>query len=99
MNFHKHFCRIFTEFDLSDQDVVEFYDIVTSVVPAKVVTAYISESDKVSVDVTQYDTDTGGFVYEIILEESVEESEGDQIMQELNEAFDFDFDFETSTLA
>ena len=99
MEFNKHFCRLFTEFDIPDEDVVEFYDIVTSVVPAKVVTAYISESDKVSVEVTQYDSDTGGFVYEIVLEESVEESEGDQIMAELDQAFDFDFDFETSTQA
>mgnify|MGYP006300540989 CR=1 FL=1 len=99
MEFNKHYCRLFTEFDIPDDDVVEFYEIVTSTVPAKVVTAYLAETDKVSVQVTQYDTDTGGFMYEIVLAESVEETEGDQIMAELSQSFDFQFDFETSTEA
>lgn len=96
MKFVKHFCRIITDHELSDEDVIEYFDVVQSVVPNKMVTAY-SGDDKVSVDVMAY---TGSNdhqdVYEIILDEQIDMEEGEQISDELNEVFDFDFEFEIS---
>ena len=96
MKFVKHFCRIITDHELNDEDVIEFFDIVQSVVPSKMVTAY-SGDDKVSVDVMAYTGSTDHQdVYEIILDEQIDIEEGEQISDELNEVFDFDFEFEIS---
>ena len=88
-----------TSSELSDEDVVEFYDIVQSVVPTKLVTAYTSDSNEVvSVEVIAYtdpSSDTQN-VYEILLTNDISPSEGDQISEILYSEFDFDFDFEAS---
>ena len=96
MKFVKHFCRIITDHELSDDDVVEYFDIVQSVVPNKLVTAYRGD-DKVSVDVMAYTGSTDHQdVYEIILDEQIDIEEGERISDELDEVFEFDFEFEIS---
>lgn len=100
--FTKHFVRFNTRQELDDYDVIEFFDIVQSVVPTKIVTGMNAEDgDKVSVDVMVYeDEDDDGpiFVYEIILDEEIDEDEGNRIANELIEEFpDQDpFTFEAS---
>jgi len=99
MAFIKHFCRLLTNHDLSDEDVIEFYDIVQSVVPTKLVTAYTSDNQEVvSVEVIAY-ADPDSFtqnVYEILLTDDISSEDGDAISEELLKEFDFDFDFEAS---
>jgi len=92
---HKHFCRLITEAELPDNDVIEFFDIVQSVASLKIVTAY-TDDGKVSVNVTSYDGDNDTFIYEIVLNEPIDQDEGDAITAELSEVTDYTFDFETS---
>lgn len=99
MAFIKHFCRLLTNHELSDEDVIEFYDVVQSIVPTKLVTAYSSENQEVvSVEVIAYtDPDSATQnVYEILLQGDISPNEGDAISAELLDVFDFDFDFEAS---
>jgi hypothetical protein len=99
MAFVKHFCRLLTNHELSDEDVIEFYDVVQSIVPTKLVTAYSSENQEVvSVEVIAYtDPDSATQnVYEILLQGDISPDEGDEISNELLSVFDFDFDFEAS---
>lgn len=99
MAFIKHFCRLLTDHELSDEDVIEFYDVVQSIVPTKLVTAYSSENNSVvSVEVIAY-TDPDSVnqnVYEILLQGDISPDEGDAISNELLNTFEFDFDFEAS---
>lgn len=92
--FVKHFCRLLVEQELSNEDVAEYYDIVQSVIPAKVVVAY-TDDDKVEAKVMAYDADNG-YIYEIILSEQISLDEGENISDILAEEFDIDFEFETS---
>lgn len=100
--FTKHFVRFNTRQELDDYDVMEFFDIVQSIVPTKIVTGMSADDgDKVSIDVMVYeDEDEDGtiFVYEIILDEEIDEDEGNRIATELIEEFpDQDpFTFEAS---
>ena len=99
MAFIKHFCRLLTNHELSDEDVIEFYDVVQSIVPTKLVTAYTGDSQEVvSVEVIAYtDPDSATQnVYEILLQGDISPDEGDEISNELLNVFDFDFDFEAS---
>jgi hypothetical protein len=99
MAFVKHFCRLLTNHELSDEDVIEFYDVVQSIVPTKLITAYSSENQEVvSVEVIAYtDPDSATQnVYEILLQGDISPDEGDEISNELLNVFDFDFDFEAS---
>ncbi len=99
MAFGKHFGRLLTSHELSDEDVIEFYDVVQSVVSTKLVTAYTGDNQEVvSVEVIAYtDPDTASQnVYEILLAGDISPDEGDAISNELLQAFDFDFDFEAS---
>lgn len=96
MDFVKHFCRLVTKMDLPDEDVIEYYDIVQSVVPVKMVTAHTEEDDVVSVVVTEYTSESGLHIYEIVLHEQINIEEGELISDLLGEEFDFDFEFETS---
>lgn len=96
MIINKYFCRLITRHELDNHDVTEYYDVVTSEVPAKIVFAH-SDDVKTTVEVIQYENSEGGEnIYEIILSESIEESEGQAIVDELASVFDFDFEFETS---
>jgi len=99
MNSIKHFCRLVTPQELDDETVITYFDIVQSVTPAKLVTAYSDEAGgKVSIEVIGYtdpDEQTHN-VYEIVLQEDIDEEEGDLIAKQLEEEFDFDFEFEAS---
>jgi hypothetical protein len=92
----KQFCRLVVKDELDNEEVSEFYDIVTSIVPAKVVVATTDDDQTVSVEVTVFENNQGEYVYEIILQEHIDESEGDKISQELEDVFNLDFEFEIS---
>jgi hypothetical protein len=95
--FVKHFARLITDHELSNEEVAEYYDIVESHIPAKVVVAYTDDHEMVSAEVTLYSTSEDRTIYEVVLQEPVDEDEGDDITRELVEVFpDYDFDFETS---
>jgi hypothetical protein len=96
MEFVKHFCRLVTELDISDDDVIEYFDIVQSVVPVKMVTAHTEDDGKVEVVVTEYTGDNDLHIYEIILNEQINLEEGELISDMLGQEFDYDFEFETS---
>ena len=95
--FVKHFARLITDAELSNDDVADYYDIVESHIPTKVVIAYTDDHEMVSAEVTLYSTTEDRTIYEVVLQEAVEEEEGDAITKDLTEAFpDIDFDFESS---
>jgi|TARA_R110002153_G_scaffold114570_2_gene257371 hypothetical protein len=98
--FIKHFVRILTREELPDEDVIVFFDVVQSVVPTKVLTAYDEEKVRVGVEVMAYTSEDhkgDTWIYEIILESQIDEEEGDEISTELALEFeDIDFSFEAS---
>jgi len=96
MPFVKHFVRMITPEQLDDDEVVEFYDIVQSHVPTKLVSAFTDDEEVVAVEVTHYDSDDDRNIYEIVLKEQMSESEGMNVAQELSDEFDFDYDIESS---
>lgn len=98
MAFVKNFCRLVTDNELSDEEVINFFDIVQSVVPTKILTGFSDSGDVVSVDVVAY-TDQSQYIYEIILKEDIDPEDGDAIAEELANEFEFDFDFEASVEA
>ena len=98
--FIKHFVRFNTREQLEDSDVIEYFDIVQSIIPTKLITGISSDGDKVSVDVMIYnDADDEGelFIHEIFLENDIAEEEGDDISNELSDMFpELQFTFEAS---
>lgn len=100
MAFIKHFTRMVVREELSDEDVIEYFDIVQSVVATKLITAYDEEKEQVGIEVISYvDEDKQGelFIYEIVLDEEINPQEGDEISTILFEEFtDFTFSFEAS---
>lgn len=98
--FIKHFVRMLTREELSDQDVIVYHDIVQSVVPTKVLTAYDEEKAKIGIEVIAYtseDDDGDMWIYEIILSEEIDPDEGDEISEMLFKEFDdIQFTFEAS---
>lgn len=98
--FIKHFVRMLTREELSDQDVIVYHDIVQSVVPTKVLTAYDEEKAKIGIEVIAYtseDDDGDMWIYEIILSEEIDPDEGDEISEMLFKEFDdVQFTFEAS---
>ena len=96
MDFVKHFCRLVTNVELNDNEVINFFDVVQSVVPVKLVTAHTDDDNKVSIQVTEYTGTNDTYIYEIVLEEQINLEEGEIISDTLAEEFDSDFDFETS---
>lgn len=97
-SFVKHFCRLITTEELTDRRVIDFFDVVQSIVSTKIMMGYVSsEESSVTVDVIAYVNEQGHNVYEILLDGAIEESEGDEISSTLmEEFFDIDFDFEVS---
>ena len=89
-----------TREELSDEDVIVYFDIVQSVVPTKLLTAYDDEKSKVGIEVMAYtseDDEGDMFIYEIILEDEIASVEGDEISDQLFEEFpDIKFTFEAS---
>ena len=100
MAFTKQFARMLTREELPDEDVILFFDIVQSVVPTKLITAYDDEKQQVGVEVIAYtdeDDDGDMWIYEVILAEQIEADEGDEISKMLFEEFDdIKFTFEAS---
>lgn len=99
MAFIKNFCRLLTNEELDDDDVIELFDVVQSVVSTKLLTAYTANNKEVvSVEVIAYVDPNNRYknIYEIILSETIDPEEGDAIVEQLNSIFDFDFDFEAS---
>ena len=96
MEFVKYFCRLVTTQELDNSDVAEYYDIVQSVVPTKLVTAVSDDGDSVSAQVIVYEGEHDYFVYEIILQEQVSLDEGETISDTLMQEVEYDFEFETS---
>lgn len=94
--FLKYFCRLITEHELSDSEIIDYFDIVQSIAPAKLVRAIESDGDVVSVTVTSYTDSENDNVYEIVLERELESAESSQIADQLTTEFDFDFEFETN---
>jgi len=98
--FTKHFARIVTREELDDQDVIEYFDIVQSVVATKLLIAFDDGKDKVGIEVISYtDEDEEGalWIYEIVLDEEITPEEGDEIAEELFDYFDdMQFSFEAS---
>ena len=92
----KNFCRLVTHQELDDNIVIDFFDIVQSIVPTKLVTGISGSGEVVSVDVIAYTDNSDQYIYEIILNEEIGPEEGDIISQELAKEFDFDFEFEAS---
>ena len=89
-----------TREELSDEDVMVYYDIVQSVVPTKLITAYDEVKKKVGVDVIAYtDDDNQGpmWIYEIVLANEIGPEEGDNISEILFDEFEeVQFTFEAS---
>jgi len=98
--FVKHFVRMLTRDELSDEDVIVYHDIVQSVVPTKVLTAYDEEKEQVGIEVIGYtgeDSEGLMWIYEIVLLEEIHPDEGDEITEMLfNEFDDIQFTFEAS---
>ena len=98
--FTKHFVRMLTREELSDEEVIVYHDIVQSVVPTKVLIAYDEEKEQVGIEVIGYtseDSEGDMWIYEIVLEEAIGSEEGDEISQELFKEFDdIQFTFEAS---
>jgi hypothetical protein len=98
--FTKHFARIVTREELDDQDVIEYFDIVQSVVATKLLIAFDDGKEKVGIEVISYtDEDEEGdlWIYEIVLDEEITPEEGDEIAEELFDYFDdMQFSFEAS---
>lgn len=89
-----------TRDELTDDEVIIYFDIVQSVVSTKVLTAYDEVKDQVGVEVIGYtseDEDGPMWIYEVILEEQIDSDEGDEISEELFKEFDdIQFTFEAS---
>lgn len=97
MKFVKHFCRLITQVELDNDQVMEYFDIVQSVSPTKIVKAYSEDGESISADVTVYSAEDNESIYEIVLEEQLNLEEGEAISDELSvELSDIDFEFETS---
>ena len=96
MEFSKNFCRFICNEELDKDQIIEFFDIVQSVGSTKIVSAYDETGDSIEASVMMYDSEDGANIYEIVLTEQLDIDEGEEIGDLLNEAFDFDFEFETS---
>lgn len=96
--FIKNFCRLLSEEELEDAEVIEYFDIVQSIVPTKLVMGIdADDGEKVNIDIMVYRNEEGGYIYEIILSEDITVEEGDEILDELSRELEYDFTFETST--
>ena len=71
-------------------DIIEYLDIVQSVCASKIVKGVTDDAKKVSIDVIIYtDEDEHGMIYihEIVLDEEIDEEEGNAISDELAREF------------
>ena len=93
----KHFVRIVTENEISRDDVVDFFDVVQSVVPTKVFSSFDGSGNRIKAEVVHYESDDVQ-VYEVLTEEDITQEEGTEIATILAEELKVvDWDFEAST--
>ena len=93
----KHFVRIVTENEISRDDVVDFFDVVQSVVPTKVFSSFDGSGNRIKAEVVHYESDHVQ-VYEVLTEEDITQEEGTEIAMILAEELKVvDWDFEDST--
>ena len=93
----KHFVRIVTEDEISRDDVVDFFDVVQSVVPTKVFSSFDGSGNRIKAEVVHYESDDVQ-VYEVLTEEDITQEEGTEIAKILAEELKVvDWDFEAST--
>ena len=93
----KHFVRIVTENEISRDDIVDFFDVVQSVVPTKVFSSFDGSGNRVKAEVVHYESDDVQ-VYEGLTEEDITKEEGTEIAKILAEELKVvDWDFEAST--
>ena len=93
----KHFVRIVTDNEISRDDIVDFFDVVQSVVPTKVFSSFDGNGNKVKAEVVHYESDDVQ-VYEVLTEEDTSAEEGTQIADILAEELKVkNWDFEAST--
>lgn len=93
----KHFVRIVVEKEISRDDIVDFFDIVQSVVPTKVFSSFDGSGNKVKAEVVHYESDDVQ-VYEVLTDDDISAEEGTKIAEILAEELDVvDWDFEAST--
>ena len=93
----KHFVRIVTEDEISRDDVVDFFDVVQSVVPTKVFSSFDGSGNRIKAEVVHYESDDVQ-VYEVLTEEDITQEEGTEIANILAEELKVvDWDFEAST--
>ena len=78
----KHFVRIVVEKEISRDDIVDFFDIVQSVVPTKVFQSFDGNGNKVKAEVVHYESDDVQ-VYEVLTEEDISAEEGTKIADAL----------------
>ena len=86
MAFIKIFARFNTRVELDEDDIIEYFDIVQSVVDSKIVKGVTDDAKKVAIDVVIYtDEDEAGpiYIHEIVLDEEIDEEEGNAISKEL----------------
>lgn len=86
MAFIKNFARFNTRVELDEDDIIEYFDIVQSVVDSKIVKGVTDDAKKVAIDVVIYtDEDEAGpiYIHEIVLDEEIDEEEGNAISKEL----------------
>ena len=97
MDFIKHFCRLVTQDELDNKEVTQYFDIVQSVCPSKIVKAYSEDGTMIEANVTVYEANNDKTIYEIVLEQQLDLDEGEEVSDELGEEFpELDFEFETS---
>jgi hypothetical protein len=90
MAFVKNFVRWNTREELPEEDIIDYFDIVQSVCASKIVKGVTDDAKKVSIDVIIYtDEDEHGAIYihEIVLDEEIDEVEGNAISDELSLTF------------
>ena len=78
MAFIKNFARFNTRVELDEDDIIEYFDIVQSVVDSKIVKGVTDDAKKVAIDVVIYtDEDEAGpfYIHEIVLDEEIDEED------------------------
>ena len=82
MAFIKNFARFNTRVELDEDDIIEYFDIVQSVVDSKIVKGVTDDAKKVAIDVVIYTRKSGPiYIHGIVLDEIDEE--GNAISKEL----------------
>lgn len=92
----KKFVRLIVDDQLDFDDVTDFYHIVNDHADSEIATAYTDEGEEVTFHVSEYDAGDS-WIYEVLLQEHITVSQGEDIVADLEDAFDFDFEFESTT--